>query len=649
MKTTRRLPASRTPLGLALGVALALLPAAAASAEDDAGIRQTVARISYTSGSVAFSRGDDPDNWQEAMVNVPLTIGDRLWTENDARVELEAPGARLFVAPGTQLSILDLREDVAQFSLSVGTAAFRIHHLAEGETFEVDTPNAAVTLRTPGRYRIRVDEDGDTRIDVTEGSAVAAVGSEVAELHGGDGLRVRGLEGPVYELEALATADSWDRWVDERTGGGRIVVSAHYVGGGIAGIEELDAHGQWERIPEYGWVWSPRSVDAGWTPYQDGRWIWQDPWGWTWVSREPWGWAPYHYGSWVFFSSRWCWVPVGPRVRVVPYAPARVVFVGAGPGGAVVAAGSMAFVGWFPVHPRDRFVPWWGPRVSVSVTNVTYVNRTYVTVISRETFVGGANVRETHVRDARVIREVSAAPVFRGPIPLVPTMASIRFATPAQRHDLPHPPERFLDRRVATSLPPPPRPPAFSAKLDFIQKNHGQPYHRPDMDRRAPDRQGDVHTTAAPAGAPRETRSGKPEARPSRDAGGPKEAPVSRAIQLEPTRPPRPSRTPGETRRYESKQTPTPGAARPQAREMSPAVRSTPRPSGPVAKAPTPVPTPRPRAEREQHQPIPHTQGPPPQVQKAPAEKQAISKAPPEKKPTPGKKDEHKEHPPQPN
>jgi len=509
--TTRHGILSRPLLScIAVVAGLVLSPGPEARGDDDAGIRQTVARVAYVSGNVAFSRGDDPDHWQDALMNVPLTVGDRLWTEKGARLELQASGARLFVAPETQLSILDLQEDVAQLSLSVGTAALRLHHLGEGEIFEVDTPNAAVTIRAPGLYKVRVDEDGNTRVDVSEGFAVAAVGRDAAELHGGDTLRVRGLDAPVYELEPLGAPDVWDRWVDERTRPGQVVVAARYVGGGIAGIEELDSYGRWERIPAYGWAWTPRAAFTGWTPYRDGRWIWQDPWGWTWVSREPWGWAPYHYGSWVFSSSRWYWIPVGPGVRAVRYAPARVVFVGAGPGGAIVRTGSLSYVGWFPVHPRDLFIPWWGAPAAVSVRNVPYVNRSYVTVVPRDTFVGGVYVREAHVRDARVVREISAAPVYYGPIPLVPTVASVRFATPAVHHELPRPPDKYLDRHVATSLPPPPPPPAFNTKLGVIQKNQGRPYHHPEAERLAPDR---PHETRAITAAPHRSK-GFQETRP---------------------------------------------------------------------------------------------------------------------------------------
>src|SRR5689334_22212458 len=61
--------------------------------------------------------------------------------------------------------------------------------------------------------------------------------------------------------------------------------------------DNLASYGHWIQRPHYGWVWTPRSVAAGWRPYSQGRWVDSDQ-GWAWVSDEPFGWATYHYGRW---------------------------------------------------------------------------------------------------------------------------------------------------------------------------------------------------------------------------------------------------------------------------------------------------------------------------------------------------------------
>ncbi len=471
----------------ALAISLALASASASvlfaqqdpnseGSPDDQGFQQTVARVSSVMGDATFQRGDDPDHWQALAANIPLTIGDRLYSSEAGRVELEAPGLHAFVAPGTELSVLNLTEDVQQYSIAEGTATFRVSHMDDEDVFEIDTPNAAVTLEATGLYRVYVDADGNTRVWVRRGEArVSAGGGEVA-LRTGEAMHIDGIDSPEYDVFALPLADSWDRWVDSRERRRHTVVSYDYASEDIVGVSDLDSYGRWEETPGYGNVWFPANVASDWAPYRAGRWIWQDPWGWTWVSSEPWGWAPYHYGRWVVFSSRWCWVPVAPRVRHVAYAPALVAFVGGGPGwSASVSVGGGGFVGWFPLGPRDPVNPWWGARArtQVSVTNVTYVNRSYVTVVSRDAFVNARPANAALVRDSSVIRQAAQQPVLRGPMPVLPTAQSIR--GPSTERVGAKPSQRILERPVAARLAPPPAPPAFSEKIGAIRENRGAP------------------------------------------------------------------------------------------------------------------------------------------------------------------------------
>jgi hypothetical protein len=283
---------------------------------------------------------------------------------------------------------------------------------------------------------------------------------------------VTGIDDPEYDVVAIPFADSWDRWVSSREQRRHEVVAYDYTSPDVLGAEDLDAYGDWETVPQYGRVWRPRSVAAGWAPYRIGRWIWQDPWGWTWVSSEPWGWAPYHYGRWAVVSSRWCWVPVAPNVRHVPYSPALVAFVGGGPGWSLtVTAGGGGYVGWFPLAPRDPFLPWWGRPAAGPARNVVYTNRAYATVVDRAAFVTSRPAQNSVVRDASVVRQLQSAPVVRGPLPVLPTRDSLRSTAAAA----PRPPDAVAVRPVAARLAPPPAPPAFARKVDAIREGRGAP------------------------------------------------------------------------------------------------------------------------------------------------------------------------------
>jgi hypothetical protein len=458
-----------------------LAPAAFGQTRDEYGevVQQTVGRISYLVGQVSFSRGDDPDNWQPADRNVPMTLGDRVYTGSRSRLELQVHGgAYVRLAAKSELAALNLTEETKQFSVQIGVASFQIRRLGEEETFEVDTPNAAVTFERPGEYRVEVDERGNTRIAVRRGAATAAAGGGQIPLNAGEMIEVEGIDAPRYGIVALGPPDGWDQWVNTREGRVDRARSYRYVSADIVGVDDLDEYGRWEEVPQYGWCWTPTQIAVDWVPYRVGHWIWQDPWGWTWVSAEPWGWAPYHYGRWAFARSRWYWVPVAPSVSVVAYSPALVGFVGGGPGwSASISFGGGGVVGWFPLAPRDPLVPWWGSRASIrtSVTNVTYVNKTYVTVVNQSTFVSGGIVTNNIVRDRAVVSQVAAAPVVGGAIPVVPTRASLHVAARQDVAAAAPPPAAIASRAVVARVAPPPAPPTFQAKAAVIQENRGAP------------------------------------------------------------------------------------------------------------------------------------------------------------------------------
>src|SRR5450756_1726105 len=189
---------------VALLGALALASASQAQSPYGDDIQQTVVRVAYLSGEVSYSRGDNPDDWQPASLNFPMTLGDRLYTASGSRLELQTEGATIYLAPETDLAALNLTYDVKQFSLGMGSASFRIRQIGSGESFEVDTPNAAVTFDGAGEYRIDVDRNGNTRVIVNRGHAtVAAAGGEVP-LEAGRVMAIDGIDSPVYDITSVS-------------------------------------------------------------------------------------------------------------------------------------------------------------------------------------------------------------------------------------------------------------------------------------------------------------------------------------------------------------------------------------------------------------------------------------------------------------
>ncbi len=477
----------------------------------------SVGRLSFISGPVTYSRGDDPDQWDDAVENLPLSIGDRIYAPEDGRAEVQlSSGNFVRLAPRSYLSALNLSDDVKQFYLGEGAASFNIRRLPSDELFEIDTPNVSVTFEEAGRYRVAVDDDGNTRVIVRRGRAtLAASGRQIAVEN--SEVRVYGIDSPRYEIVGLPPVDAFDRWVSEREDRFERAYSDAYrhASDDILGVEDLAEYGRWEEIPDYGYAWTPTRVAAGWLPFSSGRWYWQDPWGWTWISNDRWGWATSHYGRWMPYRSRWYWVPVRPRTRV-RYAPACVEFVRV-----------RDHVGWFPLHPRDRHFPWWERRDRRFDRNATYVNHTYVTVVNRNTFVTARPVNKYIVRDSVIIRDARSAR-FTEDLP-IPNRSSLRIISEnggGRRHK---PAANILSRTavVRTAVPNPPR--AFQEKLPEIQKSQGRPIEPARMLASANSDRGMARVRVRPAVearggdfAPRNSASGGPALQPVTQARGKK-------------------------------------------------------------------------------------------------------------------------------
>ncbi len=435
-----------------------------------------VARLNYSNGSVSFQPGGEGD-WVTAVPNRPLTTGDNLWADQNSRAELHIGSTAIRMDSETSMTFLNLDDHNTQLKLSAGSLIVRLRHLDDGDNFEIDTPNLAFELLRTGEYRIDVNPDGNETIaTVLSGRGEATGGGDSYTVIGGQQAHFTGTDNLDHEISQIPAPDDFVRWVRERDQKEDDAESANYVSPEMTGYEDLDDYGQWHYVADYGTVWTPRGLAGDWAPYRYGHWVWVSPWGWTWVEDEPWGFAPFHYGRWAFVESSWCWVP-GPVVVRPVYAPALVAFVGGG--GFSISVGVGPGVAWFPLAPREVYVPWYrtsrvyvnnvnisNTRVNVTqvtnvyniyntrntnVTRVTYVNQTRaVTVVSHDTFVNArpvyrnlAHVDQRQFEHATVVRDVPAQP-------------SRESVIGAGRPVSVRPPVRIVDRQVVGVHTPPP-------------------------------------------------------------------------------------------------------------------------------------------------------------------------------------------------
>ena len=676
--------------------------AAAQDQQDDPPSR--VARLGYMEGSVSFQPAGESE-WVQAVANRPMTTGDKLWADKDSRAELQLGSAVIRLAANTGFSFLNLDDRTVQIQLTSGALNIRVRRLDQNDVFEIDTPNLAFSVSQPGSYRLEASEDGTySVVSIREGGGESTGNGQTYTLHAGQRGTFSGTDSLNAEVIDIGGPDQFDNWAynrDRRYDNSR---SAQYLSHDVVGYEDLDDKGDWRDDSNYGHVWFPNQVAAGWAPYHDGHWDWIAPWGYTWVDDASWGYAPFHYGRWVTVGGRWGWVAGPVAVRAV-YAPALVVFIG---GGGVGFGGN---VGWFPLGPREVYVPSYHVsreyvnRVNISnttvnntqitnvynttiinkttnITNVTYANRNVqgaVTAVPQRAFASAQPVGRAAV--AVNAQQIAAASV-NARVAVAPTRESVLGAKAATANHVTAPPAAVMNRQVIAKTTPPPPPVPFAKQQQALAAHPGQPLARSEvrslrpanvtatqpMVRQAPPGKPATPNTGRPGNQPNQPGNQPGAARPDRPGSAPpanqpntarpsqpaNTPPANQPNAARPSQPanappanrpsnqPAPNERPGATNPAQpNRPTPTQPSNRPEPnRPTEPPVRNN-RP--PSAQPNQPAPNNRPEPSRNQPAPRPQTPQPSAQPRTPPAETKPAPQRQQQKPQTPEEKKRQQE------
>lgn len=317
-----------------------------------------VGRISALRGSVDVS-AEPGAAWDQAKINQPVTSGSSLFATPGSQAEVRIGSGAVRLDGNTQAVFSQLDDHGIAIDVAQGTVRARVRNLPTGDRFSLGADGVRAEAQGPGDFRVSYDPDrraytvraiaGRLRVVTPATSLNLEQGQESIVEDGGENLHVR----------RLGEFDAFDAWAEARDRAHDQLASARYVSPETTGIEALDEHGRWAVVADYGPVWYPSVVVAGWAPYRYGHWAWVHPWGWTWIDDAPWGFAPFHYGRWALIGGSWGWVP-GPYVHRPVYAPALVGYVGGRPRSGVsvsIGIGIGAPIGWFPLGPRELYVP----------------------------------------------------------------------------------------------------------------------------------------------------------------------------------------------------------------------------------------------------------------------------------------------------
>lgn len=392
-------------------------------------------RLSLVNGDVQVQPGDD-EEWVPAAVNMPLAEGDRIWVPDGARAEVQIRrGVYLRLDARSALDIVELGGESYQFHLAEGRAY--INNRKGGiDHIQVDTPHVSAGIFDNSLVMVDAPYGDTTDVSVIRGYALVETARGRTRVAAGNALRLT--DGNGAEMAPIAPPDAWEDW--NRNRDRRLADAAEslrYIPDELDDYAyDLDDHGRWHYLREYGYVWVPRvSLSASWSPYRQGRWAWVRG-SYVWISYEPWGWVPYHYGRWAYAARLgWCWVP--PTRGAAWWGPGYVGWVH-----------TPTTVAWVPLAPGEVYYGYGNyGSLSVNITNVTVprtVVRNYrnvhvhnaVTVVHRDTFMSGKKQRVAVRQNPFTAGDASVGPPrFR---PERETRRPVIKVIPAERR----PPER---------------------------------------------------------------------------------------------------------------------------------------------------------------------------------------------------------------
>lgn len=287
--------------------------------------RARIVRLSDVEGKVQLDRGDG-HGLQSAFLNMPISEGTRVVTDDDAKAEVQfEDGSNIRLVPNSEIDFprLALRSNggkVTTVELKDGSAYFNFHkHDKDEFTLQVTQPQ--VELQHSSSFRVDVDH-GAMKLAVLNGEVNVSGGAETATVKKNETLSLDPSDDR-YTLAKEISSEPWDQWNTERDEYSEAYSTSNFntsYSPYSYGASDLNYYGSYYNSP-WGVVWRPYYTNALWDPFADGAWLMEPGFGWTWVSAYPWGWLPFHYGSWIFWPGfGWCWQP-GAWNSFVPVTP----------------------------------------------------------------------------------------------------------------------------------------------------------------------------------------------------------------------------------------------------------------------------------------------------------------------------------------
>ena len=104
-----------------------------------------VGRLAFVQGTVSFHDNEQTD-WAPALVNTPMTSGDAIWTEPNAKSEISIAGTRLRMDSASQLDMVALDDTQTRMQLDQGRIDIKTFTYDTKQPYEIVTPRGTISL-----------------------------------------------------------------------------------------------------------------------------------------------------------------------------------------------------------------------------------------------------------------------------------------------------------------------------------------------------------------------------------------------------------------------------------------------------------------------------------------------------------------------
>jgi len=170
-------------------------------------------RLSLIEGDVQIHT-EDTSEWVGAVINMPLSEGDRVWVPEEGRAEiLLNDGTVLRLRENSALDILRIEDHSYQFYLDAGHAYVNLRG-PKGHRVQLDTPVSSIRTYDRGIFRVDIPDDRSSDISVEEGFVNAETKKGSTTVNEGYTLSIRGDD--YADLHPLGPSNGWTRWNEER-------------------------------------------------------------------------------------------------------------------------------------------------------------------------------------------------------------------------------------------------------------------------------------------------------------------------------------------------------------------------------------------------------------------------------------------------